>query len=425
MARLEYIHYAPQKPVVGSAGVVWQPDAVLRSIDGLPQLFWSDGSPWREANLWAVEMGRDRRVKVKTIDSLFYHLHKYANWLEEQTEKGRPFDWRHFPKTRSERVLNRFRGDLIEQRDAGILKPSTTTARMGAVIRFYRYAAGRNFISRNAPKWQDNAVVVSYFDDAGFGRTMDRITTDLSIPNRARHGARLEDGLLPITVQHMTELLDFTKEGVSKELDLILKIGFYTGARLGTITTLRVKALLDAMPDPAVPGMWSIPVGPGTGIDTKFDVSGHLMLTDVMMKILKAYATSRRHLDRVIKATDENKSYLFLTRHFNPYTVGAVDREMVTLRRAGQAAGLKFLQDFKFHQSRATFGTWLMSICLEIGTVKAAIEFVKGALLHKDERDTYRYVTFIEQTKTKIEMANAFTRAFLGKITEKAEAPNA
>jgi integrase len=425
MARLEYIHYSPQKPVVVSGVVVWQPDTVLRSIEGLPQLFWKDGSPWREANLWAVEMGRDRRVKVKTIDSLFYHLHKYANWLEEQTEQGRPIDWRHFPQTRSERVLNRFRGDLIEQRDAGVLKPSTTTARMGAVIRFYRYAAGRNFISRNAPKWQDKAVVVSYFDDAGFGRTMDRVTTDLSIPNRARHGARLEDSLLPITVQHMTELLDFTKEGVSEELDLMLKIGFYTGARLGTITTLRVKALFDAVPDPAVPGMWSIPVGPGTGIDTKFDVSGHLMLTDILMKTLKVYATSRRHLDRVIKATDENKSYLFLTRHFNPYTVDAVDREMVTLRRAGQAVGLKFLQDFKFHQSRATFGTWLMSICLETGTVKAAIEFVKGALLHKDERDTFRYVTFIEQTKTKIEMANAFTRAFLGKVAEKAEAPNA
>jgi integrase len=425
MASLEYIQYSPQKPLVVSGEVVWQPDTLLCSIEGLPQIFWKDGSPWREANLWALEMVRDRRVKLKTIDSLICHLHKYANWLEEQTEKGRPIDWRHFPQTRSERVLTRFRGDLTEQRDAGVLEPSTTTSRMRAVIRFYRYATGRNFISRNAPKWQDKVVVVCYFDDAGFERTMDRVTTDISIPNRTRHGARLEDGLLPITVQHMTELLDFTKEGVSEELDLMLKIGFYTGARLGTITTLRVKALLDAMPDPAVPGMWSIPVGPGTGIDTKFDVSGHLMLTDVLMNTLKAYATSRRHLDRVIKATDKNKSYLFLTRHFNPYTVAAVDREMVTLRRAGQAAGLKFLQKFKFHQSRATFGTWLMSICLETGTVKAAIEFVKGALLHKDERDAFRYVKFIEQTKTKIEMANVFTRAFLGKVAQKAEASNA
>lgn len=425
MACLEYIHYVPHTPVVGSGVVSWQPDSVLRSVVGLPQIFWNDGSPWREANLWAVEMWRDRRVDLETILSKLRHLHKYANWLDEQAIKGVPIDWRHFPQTKSERVLNRFRGDLIELRDAGVLKPSTTTARMRVVIQFYRYAAGRYFISRNAPKWDDKLVVVRYFDHAGFERTMDRVTTDVSIPNRARHGARLEDGLLPITVQHMTELLEFTKGGVSVELDLMLKIGFYTGARLGTITTLRDKALDDAMPDPAVPGMWSIPVGPGTGIDTKFDVSGHLMLTDVLMEALKAYKTSRRRLDRVINATKEHKSYLFLTRHFNPYTVKAVEREMVTLRRAGQTAGLKFLQDFKFHQSRATFGTWLMSICLETGTVKAAIEFVKGALLHKDERTTFGYITFIEQTKTKIEMANAFTRAFLGKVARKTEAPNA
>jgi integrase len=421
---LEYICYIPHKPVVGSGVVDWRLDCVLPSIDGLPQIFWNDGSPWREANLWALEMGRDRRVDPKTIRSLFGHVHKYAIWLEEQTESGRPLDWRHFPQTKSARVLNRFRGYLIEQRDAGVLKPSTTTARMGAVIRFYRYAAGRNFISRIAPRWQEKVVVLHYFDDVGFARTISRLTTDLSIPNRPRHGVRLEDGLLPITVQHMKELLQFAEEGASEELYLMLMIGFYTGARLGTITTLRVKALSDAIADPAVPGMWSIPVGPGTGIATKFDVSGHLMLTDVLLVKLKAYATSRRHLDRVIKATGENKSYLFLTRHFKPYTVAAIDREMVTLRRAGQAAGVKSLQNFKFHQSRATFGTWLMSIALEAGTVKAAIEFVKRALFHSDERTTFGYITFIEHTKTRIEMANAFTRAFLGKLPQKPGAPD-
>ncbi len=425
MARLEYIHYKPHRPVVESKGGIWELDDIARPVEGLPQIFWADGDPWREANLWAVEMWRDRRVKVKTIRSLLYHIHKYANWLEEQAANNRAIDWRHFPQSKSERVLNRFRGDLIEQRDAGVLKPSTTTARMRAVIRFYRYADGRNFISRNAPKWKDKAVMVSYFDDAGFARTMNRLTTDLAIPNRARQGRTLEDGLLPISVQHMSKLLQFAKEGASQELYLMLMVGFYTGARLGTITTIRVKALYEAMPDPAAPGMWQIPVGPGTGIDTKSDVSGHLMLTDVLMETLKAYATSRRRLDRVIKATDENKTNLFLTRYFKPYTPASIDRAMVTLRRSGQAAGLKFLEKFKFHQSRATFGTWLMSICLETVSVKAAIAFVKGALLHKDERTTFRYVRFIEHTQTKIEMANAFTRAFLGKVDQKADWPNA
>lgn len=409
MANLEYIYYTPQRPEIQSGAVKWVLDKAIRNVDRLPQIFWESGEPWREANVWALELCRNRDVKLKTAHSLFEHLHKYAIWLEKER-----IDWRHFPKTKAERVLDRFRGFLIDSREAGLLKPSTTTTRMNAVIRFYRYAAGRNFVSHDAPKFQDQSVVLRYFDTAGFERTMNRVTTDLSIPNRGRPGLRLEDGLLPISRQHMTELLQFAKENCSEELHLMLMVGFFTGARLGTITTLHLQALENALPDPEVKGMLSIPVGPGTGIDTKFDVHGHLMIPNELMKNLKAYATSRRHLNRVIKAADVNKSYIFLTRHSNPYTIAAVGREMVTLRRSGHAAGLKFLQAFKFHQSRATFGSWLAAVCLEVASVKAAVEFVKRAMHHKEASTTFGYITFLEHTGAKIEVANAFTQAFLG-----------
>jgi integrase len=409
MANLEYINYLPHCPALAEEAVSWVPDKLVRPCSQLPQLFWAEGSPWSEANLWALEMWQSRDVDIKTIRSLFEHLHKYANWLEAEQ-----VDWRHFPQTKHERVLVRYRGFLIEARTAGDLSPSTTTARMRAVIRFYRYAAARQFISREAPKWQDKQVVVRYFDTVGFERTLQRLTTDISIPNRAQQNTLLEDGLLPISSEHMTALLRFAQEAASEELYLMLLTGCFTGARLGTITTLRSASLEHATQDSKVPGMWLIPVGPGTGVSTKFGVSGNLLIPDVLMKILKDYAASRRHLDRVIKAKKENKSYLFLTRHFNPYKVTAVDREMVVLRRKGQAAGLKFLQKFKFHQTRATYGTWLMSICLATSSVKSAIEFVKRAMHHKRESTTFGYITFIEQTKAKIEVANAFTQAFLG-----------
>ncbi len=409
MANLEYIDYIPHRPDVVGQSVNWVADTAARTFVRMPQIFWNDGNPWSEVNLWALEMWRGRGVKSKSILSLMEHLHKYANWLEQEK-----IDWRHFPQSKAERVLVRYRGALIEARDHGALSPSTTTARMRTVIRFYRYASGHNFISRDAPKWQDKIVVLRYFDTVGFERTMQRITTDISIPNRARPGMKLEDGLLPLAEQHMTELLRFAKESASEELYLMLLIGCFTGARIGTITTLRAPALEQALRDPKVPGMWVVPVGPGTGIATKFDVSGDLMIPDPLMQILRGYATSRRHLNRVIKATQENKSYLLLTRHFNPYMAVAVDREMVDLRRAGRAAGLKFMQQFKFHQTRATYGTWLMSICLKVTSVKTSIEFVKRAMHHKREATTFGYITFIEHTQAKIEVANAFTEAFLG-----------
>ncbi len=50
---------------------------------------------------------------------------------------------------------------------------------------------------------------------------------------------------------------------------------------------------------------------------------------------------------------------------------------MVNLRRKG-GKNLKFLADSEFYQTKATYCTWLMSICL-----KAAIELVKRAMPHK------------------------------------------
>ncbi|MDD5175291.1 MAG: site-specific integrase [Sterolibacterium sp.] len=420
MAHLEYIRYEPHRAMIEYRSVQWVREVSVRSIERLPQIFWNDGQPWSEANLWALEMGRNRDVKIKTTTSLMEHLHKYANWLERE-----PIDWRHFPKNKADRVLVRYRGELVDSRDRGELCPSTTTARMRAVIRFYRYCAGHNFISRDAPKWQDKVAVLRYFDTVGFERTLLRITTDISIPNRARPGVRLEDGLLPLTSEHMMELLSFSRAEASQELHLMLTTGSFTGARLGTITTVRVSALEQAMRDPKVPGMWIVPIGPGTGIATKFDVSGDLILPDPLMKQLRDYASSRRHIDRMIKASKEDKSLLFLTRHGKPYKPTAVDREMVELRRHGRAAGLKFLQKFKFHQTRATYGTWLMSICLKVSSVKASIEFVKRSMHHKNEATTFGYITFIEHTQAKIDVANAFTEAFLGIKNRLTEAANA
>lgn len=416
MACLEYINYVPHRPQIVGADVTWVPDTLVRPVERLPQIFWNDGAPWSEVNLWALELARNRDVKLKTITSLMEHLHKYANWLERES-----MDWRHFPQSKAERVLVRYRGYLIDERDADLLRPSTTTARMNAAIRFYRYAASKNFVSRDTPMWHDQHVVLFYFDTAGFQRTMTRITTDLSIPNRRRKGLCLEDGLLPLTQQHKLELLAFANQNASPDLYLMLLTGFFTGARIGTITTLRTTALDNAVRDPALRGMWLVKAGPGTGIATKFDVSGDLIVPDQLMAQLRFYVTSRRHIDRILKAADSDKTLVFLTRFSKPYTNKSVARKMVDLRRAGGAAGLKFLKKFKFHQTRATYGTWLMKLCLEVSSVKAAIAFVKNAMFHKDEATTFGYVTFNEKTKESIAIEQAFTESFIGLSTRLSE----
>lgn len=411
MARLESVNYVPHRAVVHEHRVEWVRESGVPALSGLPQIFWNGCTPWAEANHWALDKARSGGVKLETVQNLMGHLHKYASWLEQEQ-----VDWRHFPTRKSDRVLVRFRGALIAARNAGHISPSTATARMRAVIQFYRHSSTHNFVNRDAPKWNDKQVVVRYFDSFGFERTIQRLSTDISIPNRARPGFTLEDGLLPISANHQNQLLRFTSENVSEELHLMLMMGFFTGARIGTITTLRVENLDNATPDLMVPGMWNIAVGPGTKVATKFNVKGSLLVPNQLMRELKRYAYSAGRIKREEKAAKEHKFFLFLTRYSNPYKPSTVSREMTDIRRSATKASLKFMSKFHFHQSRATFGTWLMSITLSVAgvSVKTAIEFVRNAMLHKRESTTMRYITFIEHTKAKIEVANAFSEAFIG-----------
>lgn len=404
--------------------MTWDPDMACRLIQYLPQLFWADGTPWVEANLWAHERATSGKTDLKTVQSNMRHLHKYAQWLEAEK-----VDWRHFPILERDRVLIRWRKKLMEERDKyGLLAPSTATQRMNATIHFYRFARANDFIGPDAPLWQERQVVHRFHDVVGFERTMVLASTDLAIPNRPRHGLRLENGLMPITKEQMHELLGFAQqEGkASPELYLMLQLGFFTGARIETITDLKKGSLDNAVADPAAPGLVYIAVGPGhrPHVATKFNVQGRILVPDWLFRELGAYMTGPRRLIREAKAPQENKDLIFLTRFGRRYVESesasgtAVGRAMVDLRRAATCAGLRFMKKFHFHMTRATFGTWLTETLLEKGyDHKAVLTFVSDAMLHKDIETTLRYIKFVQQAPIKIKVANEFTEAFLGLST--------
>lgn len=409
MANLEYIDFKPFREVIEGNSLTWELDKLSRAIFRLPQLFWENGAGWAEANYWALDKATDFRTDIETVKALMKHLYAYAGFLEEHM-----LDWRHFPMRIADRAIVRFRGHLIEQIDQGSLASSTARARMAAVIQFYRHADAHNFVNHESPMWIDRSVVIRYFDSVGFKRGVDRVTSDLAIPNRSRPGIRLEDGLTPLRTEHMEQLLRFTSDDELEELHLMLLVGFFTGARIETITTLGIQNLEQAMPDSFMKGFFLLRVGPGTGVATKFDVEGNLLVPDFLLASLKAYAYSPRRLLRESKASKPHRSTLFLTKYSAPYNQGSIGRLMTNLRRSALNAGLKFMERFKFHQSRATYGTWLMQLALSVTSEANAIELVKGAMLHKHESTTFTYVRFIGVSKGKAEAAEAFTKAFTG-----------
>lgn len=425
MAALELIHYTPHRPVVREDGSVrWEQDRACRPIKNLPQIYWGDGTPWLEVNLWAYDRATSGKTDIKTVQSNLRHLHKYAEWLETQG-----LDWWHFPMLERDRVLIRWRKHLIEMRDKlGLLAPSTASHRMNATIHFYRYAKAHDLIGREAPMWQERQVLHRFHDSHGFERTMSLSSTDLAIPNRARHGLRLEDGLTPVTKDQMLELLAFTAQErhASRELHLMLQLGFYSGARIETITDLKRGTLDNAVSNPAAPGLVYLSVGPGHKpfVATKFDVQGRIIVPDWLFQALLDYVTEPVRLKREVLASPENKDLIFLTRFGRRYadressSGTAIDRAMVDLRRGAVDAGLKFAKHFHFHMTRATFGTWLTATLLERGhNVKAVLTFVSDAMLHKDVETTLRYIKFVEQNPIRIQVANEFTECFLGLST--------
>ena len=420
MATLEKIDYVPCNIELLNGGVQRTPSSRKRSTNGLPQIVWADDLPWREANLWALEQSTKGKDS-KTVLSGMSHLHAYAKWLESQDLR-----WWHFPAREADRCLMRFRGDLIAARDIGEIAPSTTTQRMNAVVRFYRWLAAAGLLSPNWPMWAEKQVGVRLEDGFGFGRTMILTTTDLSIPNRKIHGERLEDGLLPLTRKDARLVLDFTKSHGNDEIYMMLKLGFATGMRIGTICDLKIATIQRAVPDPNFPGFNKLAVGPGAhpSVHTKFGVTGQVWISDEDLGMIRDYMFSTRRLKRQSNADASDRNLIFLTRDGNAFGKGdgnasrGISVQLGRLRKAGEITGIDAFRNFRFHQSRCTFATELARAALKHGTVSIAIQLVQQALLHKSEKTTLTYIRFIEKTAAMAEMADSFTRDFLGIASE-------
>lgn len=396
--------------------LAWKERLDVPPIKNLPQIFYSDGTPFLAANAYAKEKAELGNAS-ETVLSGMYHLVAYLSWLED-----RGLNWTHFPLRKRERCLYRYRGYLIEQRNEGEISSSTASARMSAIVRFYRWAMVNNWIERK-PYWQDRTVSLKFTTPVGISRTFSVGSSDLSIPNRKRTSFTLEDGLIPLEPRTRRKLLQFLKANEMIELYLMFLLGFFTGARIETIRTLRLQSLETLIPDPTIERLYRLPVGPPTVVKTKFNVSGSLLVPEVVLNELKVYAKSVRRLWRQSKAKDSEKTLLFLTSFGTKYNANTFNSLMTKLRRKLGASGYVEFQDLKFHQTRATFGTQLMKSCLASsrGSVEDAIDFVKNAMLHRDERTTWKYVKFIDNEKIKKQLSDEFFAFFTGQEEEYAQ----
>lgn len=416
MAVLEAVCITPMVPNHSNrlSGIIWLQNEKALVNPKVPHIFFESGEPWLAANAYALaKLESVSGNHIKTVTSNMGHLKAYASWLEDQG-----VDWRHFPTKKKDRCLFRYRGFLVQQRDAGLISPSTTTSRMAAIIHFYRWAQVYGWIERK-PIWTDRQKIVQFYDAVGFSRTMSVLSSELSIPNRKRGGSTLENGLMPLSDQNRKILLNFLFEQGKTELHLMTMIGFFTGARSETIRTLRLSSIENAIDDPTASGIKLVSVGPGTNVKTKFGVRGTLLFPSPLVKELERYAYSARRLTRQAQASPEDRTLLFLSERGNAYSDTSFTKLISYLREKLMIAGLTQFQTFKFHQTRATFGTQLMRLAMNtLPSQVDAIVFVRDAMLHKDEATTWKYVKFIEQEPIKEALSDEFFNLYLGQVND-------
>ena len=415
MAWLESIFLTRVQVTVSDGKIVRTPIDELHEPD-FPQICWGDGRPWRECNQWLLaRLESDKNVA--TVSSDARALHAYAQWLEKTST-----DWLAFPIRQRDRCLVRYRGALKRAMVTNDLRPSTASMRMRVVIQFYRWLRDAGILDPETPLWNEKPFVIENFDATGFIRTIKGTTTDLKIPNRPPPGLRLEDGLLPLSEGERDKLLSNAKGLASPELYLMLALGFFTGMRLGSICDLKVETIFNAARHPLTDKVHFLAIGPNArpSVHTKFGVTGQAFIPTSLLETLRDYCNSTRRFARQQLAADTEKNLVFLTRYGNSYVAkrgrdksASVNVELHRLKKI-IATEDPTAENFKFHQSRATFATQVAQIASGHVDAATAVGIVMELLMHADERTSMHYIKFVQQTPLKVDLSNEFTRTLLG-----------
>lgn len=406
---------------------VWTP----HRFNLFPVVLDSTGAPWAEANIWILHSLQARiSLAMSTYASIAEDLAAYRRFLDETS-----IDWLHFPSNKLQRPTYRFNGHLKHSVHNADIAPATAKRRMATVIRFYRWLQDDGAFVPDNPPWKASDRYIQFTDQQGFKRSKTVTTTDVSIRVAQQdnpYDDRIDDGgkLRPLPQIEQEWLLDALVSLGNTEMMLIHLFGLLTGARIQTILTFKVKhALLtfDAHSD----GDLRIPVGPGTGIDTKNDKKLVLHIPIWFYRLLHVYAASDRSRSRRLRAYggDTEEQYLFLSIRAAPLYSAQADantfNETNTLRHAKVGQGVRqYIRDYvlpfirekydvpafhyRFHDTRATFGMNLVDAKLPLveqkkATLKDVMEFVRVRMGHASLATTERYLTY----RSRLELARA------------------
>ncbi|MDY6523726.1 tyrosine-type recombinase/integrase [Acinetobacter faecalis] len=392
----------------------------------LPVIIQGDGSPSEVFNLYLLKkLKQTIQYDFKTFASIANQLIDFQRFLEDEQ-----LDCLKFHKLKQLNAIFKYRTRLIEQANAGLISARSASNRINAVVNFYRFLVTEDLVDhqRYGIPFKDVYKYIAVDNEFGARRKMAIKSHDLVIhvPAKAQNSEAIVDGgeLSPLTVEEQAVVLKALQKS-SREYQLMFYLALFTGARLQTICTLRINCLFNRESDSH--GFIRLPVGAGTGVDTKFQKPMTLLIPNWLAQDLKIYINSEQAHQRRIKSNygDSNENYVFLTKLGTPFYTSKGEQQELTERikasnsfteklklYEGEAVRsyLKIVllptirlidtqfQSFKFHDLRASFGMNLLGSQLKYlpdgHSHMTAVEYVQARMGHSNIKTTLQYLNY-------------------------------
>ena len=391
-----------------------------------PSIIQGDGHPSEIFNLYLLKkLQQTVQYDFKTFASIAHQLVDFQRFLEDEQ-----LDCLKFHKLKQSNAIFKYRTRLIEQANAGLISVSSARNRINAVVNFYRFLVTEDLVDhqRYGIPFKDVYKYIAVDNEFGARRKMAIKSHDLAIhvPAKAPNPETIADGgeLSPLTVEEQAVVLKALRKS-SREYQLMFYLALFTGARLQTICTLRIKNLIDCEPDSH--GFINLLVGAGTGIDTKFQKSMRLLIPKWLVQDLKIYINSERACQRRQKSNlgDSDENYVFLTKFGTSfYTSKTEQQELIKKIKASDSFSSKLklyegeavrsylkvvllpeirlidpqFKSFKFHDLRASFGMNLLESQLQHlpdgHSAMTAVEYVQARMGHTNISTTLQYLNY-------------------------------
>lgn len=445
---------------------------VLKELSGylpdFPIIIQSNSLPWTIGNLYLIRLVLDYRgprYNPETHKQKATALVEYLRFLEKEG-----LHYAEFPVQKRRRPTYRFRNFLLDRVSKNEIAISTAQSRINQVISFYKTVVDWGLLDKSLIEgelaFEEVKKTISYINDSGFSKSLSISSTDLAIsgnsapsdPDAIMDGGRLK----PLTPSQQLILLD-TLKSFSRGIELFFLVALYTGARLQTIGTLRIRHLKNVLR--WQDGYAIIPYGGSYDLDGKKGRLGQLWVPKWLLDDLLTYANSQTAIDRSKTSFygESDNNYLFLTRNGTPYYTsrketnerrdadadyrvdGEHSIEDESLKK-GEAIGVLIRQEilpkirfkhphfpsFSIHDLRATYGMNLLEACYRlidrenfirkekkqplIG-YSNAVDVVQTRLNHKSRSVTERYLKYRDRSKWKAKLINEFESRLVGETS--------